>query len=347
MWDVDAPERAPVVLWGHDSEVTAVILSALPHPIRNPHLTVTHPPYLSPTHSSYIHTKVTAVAWSADDWSTLVSASDDATVRVWRLDRERGASMRRHEQLRRDALMQRHSLPSVLTPQTAMPPAAANPSSTIPSVVPVPFVEPAGDDEDGQSNQPAQPQHQHLHVSTSQPMLSTVGDVSNAVTAAAVTPSAATVRSSNAFAAALRAGTVAADNAAAAATTTTSSPSDVAQDANLQSANHPYPHLRSHEAAALTHTPTMRHCTPSRSCDAASASAGALGAAGAPTSAGASPPVAPSPAGSTAGSAARSAASPSPWVRRARGTLEAWLLAPRPVQPTTPPTAAPPPDPSP
>ena len=53
VWEVARPELAPFVYWGHKSEVTAV-------------------------------------AWRPDDWSTLVSASDDMSARVWRVDRKRG-----------------------------------------------------------------------------------------------------------------------------------------------------------------------------------------------------------------------------------------------------------------
>ena len=56
VWEVARPELPPFVYWGHKSEVTAV-------------------------------------AWRSDDWSTLVSASDDMSARVWRVDRERGPSL--------------------------------------------------------------------------------------------------------------------------------------------------------------------------------------------------------------------------------------------------------------
>ena len=57
LWEAASPSAPPVVLWGHTSEVTAV-------------------------------------AWHPTDETALVSVSDDATMRVWRVDREAGFAQR-------------------------------------------------------------------------------------------------------------------------------------------------------------------------------------------------------------------------------------------------------------
>lgn len=56
VWEADRPDLAPFTYWGHESEVTAV-------------------------------------AWCPTNFHTLLSASDDTTVRVWRVDRERGPQL--------------------------------------------------------------------------------------------------------------------------------------------------------------------------------------------------------------------------------------------------------------
>lgn len=63
VWDADRPSAPPVVLWGHTNEVTAV-------------------------------------AWCPTDYTTVVSGSDDATLRVWRVDREDGRAAQRLAALR-------------------------------------------------------------------------------------------------------------------------------------------------------------------------------------------------------------------------------------------------------
>jgi hypothetical protein len=82
VWDADAPHRPPVVLWGHASEVTAV-------------------------------------AWCPTDVTTLVSAADDTTLRVWRVDREGGQTAQRMAEWRRH---QPAASASNLPPATPLPP---------------------------------------------------------------------------------------------------------------------------------------------------------------------------------------------------------------------------------
>lgn len=80
VWEADRPEQKPTVLWGHASEVCSV-------------------------------------AWCPIDFTTVVSASDDTTVRVWRVDREHGLAAQQTEARRRDALQH-----PPLTPQTQTQP---------------------------------------------------------------------------------------------------------------------------------------------------------------------------------------------------------------------------------
>lgn len=66
VWEAARPSVPPVVLWGHATEVTAV-------------------------------------AWCPADFNTLVSASDDAALRVWRVDREGGQAAQQVARLRHGA----------------------------------------------------------------------------------------------------------------------------------------------------------------------------------------------------------------------------------------------------
>ena len=80
VWEAARPSAPPVVLWGHSTEVTAV-------------------------------------EWCPTDFTTLVSTSDDAALRVWRVDREGGRAAQRMAEL--------HHSPHVMRTPTARTASAA------------------------------------------------------------------------------------------------------------------------------------------------------------------------------------------------------------------------------
>lgn len=84
VWEVDRPDSPPVVLWGHSGEATAV-------------------------------------AWSPIDMTTLVSAADDSTCRVWRVDREGGAAARQLAALRRGYAVEGMQTPRQDRPEATVP----------------------------------------------------------------------------------------------------------------------------------------------------------------------------------------------------------------------------------